>query len=66
MPAFNLEDRATLPAGPLGDALFGGFQQRKAAAGADVLAQYHGALVPPFCNVLVRGFFQQVLAASAP
>ena len=66
VPAFNLEDRATLPAGPLGDALYGGFQQRKAAAGADVLAQYHGALVPPFCNVLVRGFFQQVLAASAP
>lgn len=66
VPAFDLENRATLPAGPLGDALYGGFQQRKAAAGADVQAQYHGALVPPFCNVLVRGFFAQVLAASAP
>ncbi|MDH5340880.1 MAG: hypothetical protein OEW22_13945, partial [Rubrivivax sp.] len=63
VPAFDLEDRATLPPGPLGDALYGGFQQAKAAAGANVQAQYHGTLVPPFCNALVRGFFQQVLAA---
>jgi hypothetical protein len=63
VPAFDLEDRTTLPAGPLGDALFGGFQQAKATAGANVQAQYHGTLVPPFCNALVRGFFLQVLAA---
>lgn len=63
VPAFDLETRATLPAGALGDAIYGGFQQRKTAAGASVQAQYHGTLVPPFCNALIRGFFQQVLAA---
>lgn len=63
VPAFDLEDRATLPAGALGDALYGGFQQNKAAAGANATALYHGTLVPPFCHALVRGFFGQVLAA---
>ncbi|MBX3605720.1 MAG: prolyl oligopeptidase family serine peptidase [Piscinibacter sp.] len=63
VPVFDLETRSTLPAGVLGDTLYGGFQQQKAAAGANVQAVYHGTLVPPFCNVLVRGFFQQVLAA---
>jgi hypothetical protein len=66
VPAFDLENRATLPAGALGDALYGGFQQNKAAAGANAAAVYHGTLVPPFCNALIRGFFGQVLAASAP
>lgn len=64
VPAFDLENRATLPAGASGDLVFGAFQQRKAAAGADVLAQYHGTLVPPFCIALTRGFFGQVLAAA--
>jgi acetyl esterase/lipase len=63
VPAFDLENRATLPAGVLGDTLYGGFQQAKAAAGANATAQYHGTLVPPFCHALVRGFFGQVLAA---
>lgn len=62
VPAFDLENRATLPAGATGDVLYGGFQQAKAAAGANVQAQYHGSLVPPFCNAVVRAFFQQVLA----
>jgi len=69
VPAFDLENRATLPAGALGDLLYGGFQQSKAnlaAAGGNVQAAYHGSLVPPFCNAIARGFFQQVLAASAP
>ncbi|HXD08376.1 MAG TPA: alpha/beta hydrolase, partial [Burkholderiaceae bacterium] len=64
VPAFNMEDRASLPAGPVGDQLYGGFQQQKAAAGANATALYHGTLVPPFCTALVRGFFQQVLAAG--
>ncbi|HWP18507.1 MAG TPA: prolyl oligopeptidase family serine peptidase [Burkholderiaceae bacterium] len=64
VPAFDLENRATLPAGALGDTLYGGFQARKTALGAEALAQYHGGLVPPFCTALVRGFFQQVLAAG--
>jgi hypothetical protein len=55
--AWNLEDRASLPAGAAGDAVFAGFQQAKAAAGANLLAQYHGGLVPPFCNALARGLF---------
>lgn len=50
-----------------------GFAQAKAAAVAAAIAakvdpttavagQYHGTLVPPFCNAAARGFFQQVLA----
>ncbi|WP_127999341.1 alpha/beta hydrolase family protein [Piscinibacter defluvii] len=66
VPAFDLENRATLPAGATGDLLFGAFQQQKAAAGANATALYHGTLVPPFCIALSRGFFAQVLAASAP
>jgi hypothetical protein len=57
VPAFNLEDRSTLPSGVTGDQIFGGFQQAKAASGANATAQYHGTLVPPFCNALARGFF---------
>ncbi|MGA0612266.1 alpha/beta hydrolase family protein [Caldimonas sp. KR1-144] len=64
VPAFDLETRASLPAGAVGDAIYGGFQQSKAAAGTNAQAQYHGTLVPPFCSALVRGFFQQVLAAG--
>jgi hypothetical protein len=25
---------------------------------------YHGGLVPPFCNAVTRGYFQQILAAG--
>lgn len=64
VPAFDLENRATLPAGTLGDQIYGGFQAQKTAAGANAQALYHGSLVPPFCNALVRGFFQQVLASG--
>ena len=54
-----------------------GFAQAKAgtaaaavAAGASdggtsaVVQAYHGGLVPPFCNVAARGFFQQVTASG--
>jgi hypothetical protein len=64
VPAYDLENRASLPAGAVGDQLFGGFQQAKAAAGANAQAAYHGSLVPPFCTAIVRGFFQTVLAAG--
>jgi hypothetical protein len=57
VPAFDLETRATLPAGTTGDLIYGGFAQAKAAAGTNATAQYHGTLVPPFCNALARGFF---------
>lgn len=62
VPAYDLENRASLPPGATGDLLYGGFQQAKAAAGTNAQAAYHGSLVPPFCNALVRGFFQAVLA----
>lgn len=41
-------------------------QQGASAAGqaTAVAANYHRALVPPFCNAAARGFFQQVLAAG--
>ena len=66
---FDLENAATV-----GPALAGGFAQYKAGAAADttlgaspaerVLSVYHGGLVPPFCSLAVRGYFQQVLAAG--
>ncbi len=63
-PAWDLENRATLPAGTTGDQIYGGFQAQKTAAGANAPALYHGNLVPPFCTALVRGLFQQVLQAG--
>ncbi len=46
-----------------------GFAQAKAGAAAQgganaVVQAYHGSLVPPFCNVAARAFFQQVLASG--
>lgn len=64
--SYDLETRASLPPGPLGDAIFGGFQQAKAAAGAEVQAQYHGSLVPPFCTALVRAALARILTPPAP
>jgi acetyl esterase/lipase len=41
----------------------GGFAQLKAATTpADVLAKYHGELVPPFCNAAAKGYFAQFMA----
>ena len=66
---FNVEDAATV-----GPTLAGAFAQAKAGAAADpslgaspaerVLGAYHGGLVPPFCNLAVRAYFQGVLAAG--
>ncbi|MDM4766721.1 prolyl oligopeptidase family serine peptidase [Pelomonas sp. SE-A7] len=64
MGTYDLETLSSLPAGVTGQTVYGGFQQAKAAAGANAQSQYHGSLVPPFCTVLVRGFFQQVLATG--
>lgn len=61
---YDLETLSTLPAGVVGQTIYGGFQQAKAAAGANAQAQYHGGLVPPFCSALMRGFFQTVLASG--
>ena len=65
----NLEDSATV-----GPTLAGAFAAAKTAAAADlslgatpaerVVGAYHGTLVPPFCNVAVRTFFQGVLASG--
>ncbi|MBB3194506.1 alpha/beta hydrolase family protein [Roseateles terrae] len=72
--AFNLEDATSV-----GPTVNGGFKQAQAAVSAAaaasaptdptagpraVQAQYHGTLVPPFCNAVVRGYFQSVLAAG--
>ncbi len=67
---FNVEDAATV-----GAQVAGGFQAAKAATAADpnapgaspaekVLQAYHGGLVPAFCNVVTRGYFQQILASG--
>ena len=66
---FDLENAATV-----GPTLAGAFAQAKAGAAADptlgaspaerVLGAYHGSLVPPFCNVAVRSYFQGVLASG--
>lgn len=75
VPAWDLESApatsdATHP-------VYAGFAQAKAATAAAAVAAgatdggqaavrsaYHGTLVPPFCNALARGYFQQVLAAG--
>ena len=69
MKVFNVEDAATV-----GPTLAGAFAAAKAATAADpsagatpaerVVGAYHGGLVPPFCNVAVRTYFQSVLAAG--
>jgi len=69
MKVFNVEDAATV-----GPTLAGAFAAAKAATAADpaagatpaerVAGAYHGGLVPPFCNVAVRTYFQGVLAAG--
>lgn len=51
-------------------AIKAGFAQAKAHTAAQggttaVVQSYHGTLVPPFCNVAARGFFQQVLASGS-
>ena len=66
---FNVEDATTV-----GASLAGAFAAAKAGAAADptlgaspaerVVGAYHGGLVPPFCNIAVRGYFQSVLAAG--
>jgi hypothetical protein len=66
---FDLEDPATV-----GPQLAGVFSTLKANNAADaslgaspaerVLSTYHGGLVPPVCNIAIRGYFQQVLAAN--
>ncbi|TAG01570.1 MAG: alpha/beta hydrolase [Betaproteobacteria bacterium] len=67
---FDVENAATV-----GPALAGAFAAAKAATAADpaapgaspaekVVQAYHGGLVPPFCNIATRGFFQSVLAAG--
>ncbi len=67
--AYNLEDATSV-----GATVNGGFKQAQAATStaagggtagaAAVQAAYHGTLVPPFCNAVVRGYFQRVLAAG--
>ncbi len=69
MTVMNVEDAATV-----GPTLAGAFAAAKGAAAADpslgaspaerVVSAYHGSLVPPFCNVAVRTYFQNVLASG--
>jgi hypothetical protein len=53
---FNLEDATTVPS-----TIKAGFDAQKIAAGANVVANYHGGIVPPFCNVIIREFFRNQL-----
>lgn len=64
--SYDVENRSTLPAGPLGDQIAAGFQAAKTAAGANAVAQYHGTLVPPFCTALVRAALVGILTPPAP
>jgi poly(3-hydroxybutyrate) depolymerase len=61
VPSWNLEDRASLPAGKSYDEVYDGFQLLKLAAGANAQAKYHGELVPPFCYAMARGFFEPLI-----
>ena len=64
VPVFDLEDRASLPAGIDADAIYAAFQTAKAISGDKAAARYHGELVPPACYALMRGFFAQALGGS--
>jgi alpha-beta hydrolase superfamily lysophospholipase len=70
LKVFNVEDATTV-----GPALAGAFAAAKASTAADpnapgaspaekVVQAYHGGLVPPFCNLATRAYFQGVLAAG--
>ena len=52
VPAFDLEDRSTLPEGATGDAIAQSFAAGKAAGLGD-----HAALVAPHCMALTREYF---------
>ncbi|MBS7809111.1 lipase family protein [Variovorax sp. PCZ-1] len=52
----NVDSSPTGPTDPFAAAKVG-FGMALAAAGTNAPAQYHGALVPPFCNAAARGFF---------
>jgi hypothetical protein len=54
VPAFNLEDRATLPDGAAADAVAQSFAAFKAAGAGS----YHGTLVAPHCFALASQFFE--------
>jgi hypothetical protein len=54
---YDMESRSSLPAGAVGDQLYGAFQAAKLQAGIEVQVRYHGELVPPFCLALSRAFF---------
>jgi hypothetical protein len=63
---FNLEDATTVPSSAKA-----GFDAQKtaisnaagggAAGQGAVLQNYHGGLVPPFCNTITREFFRNFL-----
>ncbi len=58
VPVYDLRNRASLPAGPSGDLVHGGFAQR-AASYPDADDHF---LAPPFCYRLAAGFFESLSA----
>lgn len=70
---YNLENASSIPA-DLRSPIAGGFAQAKASTAAEagggtagaaaISLKYHGTLVPPFCNAVVRSFFQQALSGT--
>lgn len=67
LTVLDVDSAAT--AGDMFAAVKAGFAQAKAGTAAQgganaVVTAYHGSLVPPFCSVAARGFFQQVLASG--
>lgn len=52
VPAFNLEDRSSLPEGAAADAIAQSFVAKKAGGG-----NYHAGLVAPHCIALAKEFF---------
>lgn len=52
VPAFDLEDRSTLPEGAAADAIARSFAAKKAEGG-----NYHAGLVAPHCMALAKEFF---------
>lgn len=76
LTVLNVDSAPTGAADPYATAKVG-FGQAKAATAAAAMSagasdggafavakDYHGVLVPPFCNVAARGFFQQMLTSG--
>jgi pimeloyl-ACP methyl ester carboxylesterase len=58
---FEVDLEATIPPSKLAANVKADFDAKVTAAGTAALAKYHGEIVPPFCNLVVRSVFRSLL-----